>query len=169
MAESYADMFNTISRALAGEEQPLQEAGDQKVEFDDNIPVLSDVLPEEEVVEAAAEEVAKLTPGEAEQIFDNLARNIQSVDDLKAKPDGVEGIKELCKVSPSLQTPTIALLASLPPSKLGPWVVAGWKDVITHGSAKGQLEQLIQSWASQEENKMLRQAATVATGKGKGG
>lgn len=116
---------------------------------------------------SAAEQVAKLSPGEIEQIFDNLARNIQSVSDLKTKPDGIDGIKELCKVSPALQTPTIALLASLPTSALGPWVAAGWNKVITQSGARSELNELMQEWASQDDNKALKQAAGFG-GKGKG-
>ena len=68
---------------------------------------------------AAAVEIAKLTPGEIEQIFDVVAARIRAATDLKKRPDGIEGLMELCKISANLQTPTVRLLADLPSGQLG--------------------------------------------------
>lgn len=110
---------------------------------------------------AAAIEVAKLSPGEIEQIFDVVAARIRSSTDLMKKPGGIDGLVELCRISPALQTPTVRLLAELPVDKLGPWAAAGWDAVLTDGSAKTEFKNLKQDWAKLDDNKPLQIAAAA--------
>lgn len=108
---------------------------------------------------AAAVEVAKLTPGEIEQIFDVVAARVRSATDLKKKPAGVDGLVELCKISVSLQTPTVRLLTELPAGKLGPWAATGWEAVLTDPDAKAEFKKLKQDWSKLKENAPLQLAA----------
>lgn len=112
---------------------------------------------------AAAVEVAKLTSGEIEQIFDMVSSRVRAATSLAKKPAGVDGIIELCRISKALQTPTIRLLTDLPTSKLGPWAAAGWETLLTDDSAKAEFKKLKQVWAKQDENKPLSLAATPAS------
>lgn len=108
---------------------------------------------------AAAVEIAKLTPGEVEQIFDVVAARIRASTDLKKRPDGIEGLAELCKISPNLQTPTVRLLADLPSGQLGPWAATGWEKIFTSTEAKREFAKLKEGWAKLDENKPLQLAA----------
>ena len=108
---------------------------------------------------AAAVEVAKLTPGEIEQMFDVVAARVRSSTDLMKKPAGVDGLVELCKISKSLQTPTVRLLAELPASKLGPWAAAGWDAILTDGGGKAEFKKLKLDWANLADNNPLQLAA----------
>lgn len=108
---------------------------------------------------AAAVEIAKLTPGEVEQIFEVVAAKIRASTDLKKRPDGIEGLAELCKISPNLQTPTVRLLADLPSGQLGPWAATGWEQIFTSTEAKREFAKLKEGWAKLDENKPLQLAA----------
>lgn len=108
---------------------------------------------------AAAVEIAKLTPGEVEQIFDVVAARIRASTDLKKRPEGIEGLAELCKISPNLQTPTVRLLADLPSGQLGPWAATGWEQIFTSTEAKREFAKLKEGWAKLDENKPLQLAA----------
>lgn len=110
---------------------------------------------------AAAQEVAKMTPHEAEQIFDQLARRIESASDLSKKPDGIDGLIHLCRLQPQLQMPTMSLMERLPIGKTGAWAASGWSGTISEGAAKVQLEKLFDGWAAQDGNKPLQTAAIL--------
>lgn len=118
---------------------------------------------------AAAVEIAKLTPGEIEQIFDVVAARIRAATDLKKRPGGIEGLAELCKISANLQTPTVRLLADLPSGQLGPWAATGWDKIFTGAEAKREFAKLKEGWAKLDENKPLQLAAGGGrSGRGKG-
>lgn len=108
---------------------------------------------------AAAVEVAKLTPGEIEQIFDVVAARVRTATDMKKKPAGVDGLVELCKISTPLQTPTVRLLAELPTGSLGPWAATGWEAMLTDQNAKTEFKKLKQEWAKLDNNAPLQLAA----------
>jgi len=108
---------------------------------------------------AAAVEVAKLTPGEVEQIFDVVAARVRSTTDLRKKPAGADGLVELCRISTALQTPTVRLLAELPTAKLGPWAAAGWDATLNDPAAKKEFRKLKENWSKLEDNAPLKLAA----------
>lgn len=112
---------------------------------------------------AAAVEIAKLTPGEIEQLFNVVASRVRVSTNLAKKPAGVDGLIELCKISKALQIPTVRLLADLSTSKLGPWAAAGWDAILTEAGAKSEFRKLLQVWAKLDENKPLQLAATPAS------
>ncbi|WP_341213725.1 Qat anti-phage system ATPase QatA [uncultured Limimaricola sp.] len=108
---------------------------------------------------AAAVEIAKLTPGEIEPIFDVVASRVRASTDLRRKPAGVDGLMELCRISPVLQTPTVRLLSELPTGQLGPWAAAGWDKLLTEAGAKKEFQVLKQEWAKLTDNTPLQLAA----------
>lgn len=111
---------------------------------------------------AAASEIAKVPPSEAEEIFNALAARVRSAKDFKTKPDGIDGIAELCKVHKSLQEPTVSFLASIPTDKLGAWVVSGWEQAITEQGPRQKFQALRNKWAEQEKNRALKTAASLS-------
>lgn len=110
---------------------------------------------------AAAEEIAKLPSGDAEQVFNAVVTRIRSTTDLSQKPPGVDGLVELCKVQKSLQRPTVSLLSSLPVEKLGAWVVSGWGDAFSQPEARSEFDALLEKWAEQDGNRGLKTAASL--------
>ncbi len=108
---------------------------------------------------AAAVEVAKLTPGEIEQIFDVVVSRVRNATDLKRKPAGVDGLIELCKISIPLQMPTVRLMEGLPTGNLGPWAATGWDKSLTDQNAIAEFRKLKQKWAKVEGNRPLQLAA----------
>lgn len=69
---------------------------------------------------AAATEVAKLGSDQLERTFNLIVAKVRNASDITTKPDGINGLVELCKIAPSLQLPTVRLLAELPVKNLGP-------------------------------------------------
>lgn len=108
---------------------------------------------------AAAIEIGKLTHGEIEPIFDVVASRVRATTDLRRKPTGVDGLIELCRISPALQTPTVRLLSELATNQLGPWAAAGWDQVLTEPGAMREFQALKRKWAKLEENTPLQIAA----------
>lgn len=114
---------------------------------------------------AAAVETASLQPSEAEQVFNAVTARALAAKNYESRPEGFDGIAELCKIHKNLQVPTVALLENLPINKLGAWVVSGWKEVFTEDNAKGRFNVLLNRWATQEKNKGLKTAAELTLGK----
>lgn len=113
-------------------------------------------------VQQASAEVAQLETLEAERVFDALRAKIRDAEDLFEEPAGARGLAEISRNHPFLQAPLLALLKDLPVSKLGPWVVSGWKGTIEDAEAKADFTRLLQNWAQQNENRPLSAAATAA-------
>ena len=111
---------------------------------------------------AAAAEIASIQPSEAEQVFNAVVARVRAAKDYQSKPEGFDGIAELCKVHKSLQVPTVTLLENLPINSLGGWVVVGWKEVFTETDAKHRFDDLVKKWATHEGNKGLKTAAGMA-------
>lgn len=114
---------------------------------------------------AVAREVAALSVSDAEQIFSAVALRVRSAENLLKKPDGIDGLIELCKVHKTLQGPVVSLIASLPPSKLGPWAAAGWDEALTEAGPRNDFEELRRGWAGQDDNKALKLGAVASSKK----
>ena len=109
-----------------------------------------------------AEEIGKLPSADAEQVFNAVVRRVRAAAVFKTKPDGIDGLAELCKVCTAFQGPFVALLTSLPSDKLGPWAAVGWNDVITEEQPSRDFAALRDAWAEQNDNKLLKAAAKTA-------
>ncbi len=121
-------------------------------------------------IRAAEPEVKALTPGDAVSVFATLREQVLSAGNFKSIPQGIEGLSIVVKHHANLQSEAVKLLDSLDPKGLGLWVVKGWNESITEAKAKRELQEAIQKWANQEDNKMLKQvAATVLATLRKGG
>ncbi len=109
-----------------------------------------------------SKEICKQPDSVIEQVFNAVVRTIQSAPDFKRQPSGIDGLAELCKVYPSLQSRTVSMLSELPTDKIGPWAVIGWDDSITETKPKNNLDRLIHDWADQDTNTPLQMAAILA-------
>ena len=118
---------------------------------------------------AAEPEVKALPAGDANIVFGALRERVLSVGDLRTSPVGIDGLSIVAKHHPLLQSEVVRLLGSLDPKSLGLWVLKGWNESITESKAMDELRSVIQGWANQDDNEMLKQgstAAVAALGKG---
>lgn len=111
---------------------------------------------------AAEPEVKALLPGDANTVFNGLRERILGTDNFTNPPRGIEGLSIVAKHHPLLQSEVISLLGSIDPKELGLWVVRGWNESITDTAASDGLNALMQKWANQDDNKILKQGASVA-------
>ena len=113
-------------------------------------------------IRAAEPEVKVLTPGDADIVFGTLRERVLSSGDFTKSPLGIDGLSIVAKHHPRFQGEVVKLLRSFDSNGLGLWVVRGWNESITDPKAMQELQAVMQGWANQEENKLLKQAASVA-------
>ena len=118
-------------------------------------------------VRQASSDVARLPTSEAEQLFDALRAKVTTVENLAVQPDGAQGLAIICQHHVFLQPSLVALLKSLPVSKLGAWAVSGWASALTTEDAKSEFAELVSKWAAQDDNKPLQTAAKAVAQLGK--
>ena len=113
-------------------------------------------------VRAAEQEVKGLTSGDAEIVFGALRERVLGVSSFTNPPPGIEGLSIVAKHHARFQGEVVNLLRILDSRRLGPWVVKGWNESITDPRIMQDLQGVMQTWANQQDNKLLRQAASVA-------
>ncbi|HTQ09779.1 MAG TPA: Qat anti-phage system ATPase QatA [Fimbriimonadaceae bacterium] len=101
-------------------------------------------------------QLQKLSQAEAKEILGELFKRVRS-SDLKTKPAGIDGIRGLLKVHPSLQPDVIGFLQLLPADGLGPWAISGWGSLLN--SEKAAFEAVLTAWSGSTTNTMLATAA----------
>lgn len=113
-------------------------------------------------VHVLAPDLKRLVPAEAAQVFEALRSRIVGADDLGTEPAGAAGLAVLVKSHPSLQSDLLDLLQGLPRDRVGPWLVAGWGTVITDSAVSSRFDRLLEEFASDASNRMLKAAAAAA-------
>jgi hypothetical protein len=143
---------------VARDKRMLAAAGDQG-----GLPALIDKLSASGLALRAAEPAVKSLPAsEAEAAFNALREKVLSISDLTSPPPGFEGLGIIAKHHERFQPELMALLGSLDVKRLGMWIVKGWNEVITDPKAKTQLTTVMNQWARQEDNTLLKRAAGQA-------
>lgn len=107
-------------------------------------------------------EVKTLSSGDADMVFNALRERILGVGNFTTPPPGIDGLAIVAKHHSRFQSEVVALLSSLDPKILGIWVVRGWSESITEGKAREQLLSVMDGWAKQGDNAMLKTAASAA-------
>ena len=107
-------------------------------------------------------EVKALPASDAETVFNALRDRMLRAANFSTPPPGLEGLGVVAKHHPRFQPELVSLLGSLDAKALGIWVVRGWNEVITEPAAKHQLQTVIEQWARQDENTLLKKAAAQA-------
>lgn len=110
----------------------------------------------------AEAEVKALPAGDADTVFGVLRERILAVGNFTTPPPGIEGLAIVAKHHPRFQSEVVALLSSLDPKAIGIWVLRGWNESITDDKALDQLFAVIDGWAKQDDNAMLKKAAPAA-------
>jgi hypothetical protein len=114
------------------------------------------------VLRSAEPEVKALSPGDAAMVFNALRERALSGGNFTSPPPGIDGLGIVAKHHPRFQSEVVALLGSLDPNRLGFWVVRGWNETITDNSAREQLIAVMDQWANQNDNDVLKKAAATA-------
>ena len=109
-------------------------------------------------VQALEDDLKKLAPPEAAQVFEIIRSRIIGSDSFDKEPPGVAGLAVLVKVQPVLQSNLLDFLENLPRTRVGPWACAGWESVIKDADAIKRFDLLLESWG-QGENRFLKAAA----------
>lgn len=112
-------------------------------------------------IRAVEPEIKALTPGDAESIFAALRERVLGAGGFTNPPQGIDGLSIVAKHHASRQGEVVKLLGSLDPKELGLWVLKGWNESITEIKAKHELQDVIQGWANQDDNKILKQGASA--------
>lgn len=113
-------------------------------------------------IRATEPEVKALLPGDVDAVFAALRERVLGAGSFTNAPQGINGLSIVAKHHARLQSEVVRLLGSLDHRGLGIWVVKGWNESITEEAAKRELQELIQAWANQEENKLLKPVAAAA-------
>lgn len=99
-------------------------------------------------IQAREEDIKRLSPAEANSAFEQVRSIIISNGEFKTEPVGIAGMSVLVKAHPTLQGNLVDFLESLPPEKLGVWVVTGWSEVIKDTDKMDRFQKLLQQWAT---------------------
>ena len=113
-------------------------------------------------VRSAEAEVKALPSGDADTVFGALRERILGVGNFTTPPPGIDGLAIVAKHHPRFQSEVVALLGSLDPKSLGIWVLRGWSESITDARAREHLFTLIDGWAKQDDNALLKKTAPAA-------
>ncbi len=112
------------------------------------------------VVQAHEADLRRLAPPEAAQVFEIIRGRIIGSDTFDSEPAGVAGLVVLVKAQPFLQGNLLDFLESLPQSRAGAWVCAGWQGVIKDTDAVKRFDLLLEAW-SKSDNPILKTSASA--------
>jgi predicted KAP-like P-loop ATPase len=111
---------------------------------------------------AVEREVKMMKSPEAGTVFNELRERVLRVGNFKNPPPGITGLSIIAKHHPHFQHELVKLIGSLNSKEIGLWAVKGWNESITEPQARKDLIEVMRSWTSQEDNALLKQAATAA-------
>lgn len=106
-------------------------------------------------------ELRALAKPEASLVFDYVRRRIIGAADFARPPAGIDGAAILVRTQPHLQAALIDMLGMLPDTT-GPWVVAGWSEVLTEDAEKRRFHGLLERWSKIGDNPALQTTANTA-------
>jgi predicted KAP-like P-loop ATPase len=109
-------------------------------------------------VQAHEADLRRLAAPEAAQVFEIIRGRIIGSDTFDKEPPGVAGLAVLVKAQPLLQGNLLDFLESLPQSRIGAWVCAGWEGVIKDTEMTKRFDRLLETW-SQSDNTFLKASA----------
>ena len=115
-------------------------------------------------VRSVEPEVKALPATDAEQVFNALKEQVLRHGSFSSQPPGFHGLGIVAKHHPRFQTELLGIIAGIDVKSLGIWVVRGWNEILTDGTAKTQFHELLNQWAAQDGNPLLKKAAAGALG-----
>lgn len=113
------------------------------------------------------DDLAKLIPAAAEDLFDIVRMRILAGEDFKKKPSGIDGLVELVGAHPVLMRRLLSLVREIPVAKAGAWLPARFEAIFSNTEVANEYIELRTSWATQTENAVLAAAAGATKQLGK--
>jgi hypothetical protein len=124
--------------------------------------IVDALLGKELAVKSVELELQKLTPPEAEQVFDVVQYKFFEAEDFTNRP---HGLIALAKAHPGFQAKLLNVIKQIPTQKLGAWATVGFNAVFPDSTINAEYVALRKSWELQADNKALQAAAKAATRK----
>lgn len=116
----------------------------------------------EMAVRSVEPDVRSLSASDAEQVFNALRDQVLRQGSFTSQPPGFDGLGIVAKHHARFQAELLGLVSAIDEKQLGVWVVKGWNEILTDGAAKTQFRELLNRWASQDANGMLKKVAAGA-------
>lgn len=120
------------------------------------------------VARGAVAEVAKLSPQELDEVFGAVADQVLEAEDLKAEPKGVQGLIVLAERGAEMQRRVLDFAKSLDVSKVGVWPV-GLVSIVKDPALLMEAKAVLDGWANQDGNTMLKRGVLAMGSLGKKG
>jgi hypothetical protein len=111
---------------------------------------------------AVEPQVRGLSAGDAEQLFTALRERVVRASSFQTQPTGFTGLMLVAKNHPRHQTELLSLIEGIDVSNLGFWATQGWREILTEPGMTERLNGILGKWAAQDENQLLKTAATRA-------
>jgi hypothetical protein len=121
-------------------------------------PIVEALLGKEMAVRLIEPQLSKLTPLEAEQVFDAVQSRITQTDDYSTRP---AGLIALTRAKPTLQRKLFTFLRDIPPPKVHGWVTTGFEKVFTDSVVKTEYAATIEKWVQGGQSPKLTAAARM--------
>ncbi|MGC1021342.1 Qat anti-phage system ATPase QatA [Pantoea agglomerans] len=104
----------------------------------------------------------KLTPQEADEVFEALSERILQVDSFSSKPAGIDGMHFFVKTRPQTQRQLLNFIRRIEtPKKGGVWMAAGFGQCFTDNTHEQEFRSILQEWVEQSGNPSLSDAAQL--------
>lgn len=111
---------------------------------------------------SAEPDVRALPPADAELVFNALRDQVLRQGSFSTPPPGFSCLGIVAKHHTRFQAELLGLVRGIEPGQLGVWVVKGWNEVLTDTGARTQFQELLNGWATQDANPLLKRAAGSA-------
>ena len=111
---------------------------------------------------SAEPDVRALPPADAELVFNALRDQVLRQGSLTTPPPGFSGLGIVAKHHTRFQADLLGIVRGIEPGQLGVWVIKGWAENLTDAGAKTQFQELLNGWATQDANPLLKRAAGAA-------
>ncbi len=125
-------------------------------------PIVDALLGKEMAVKLIEPQLSKLSPLEAEQVFDAVQIRIVQADEYSTRP---AGLVALTKAKPALQRKLFTFLRDIPPAKVHGWVTTGFEKVFTDQAIKTEFSATIDKWVQGGQSAKLAAAVKMANKK----
>jgi len=112
---------------------------------------------------SAEPDVRALPPADAELVFNALRDQVLRQGSFTTPPPGFSGLGIVAKHHTRFQADLLGIVRGIEPGQLGVWVIKGWTEILTDTGAKTQFQELLNGWATQDANPLLKRAAGAAS------
>ncbi|MEI7230196.1 Qat anti-phage system ATPase QatA [Pectobacterium carotovorum] len=106
--------------------------------------------------------IEKLSPQEADEVFEALCDRILQVDSFSSKPAGIDGMQFFVKTRPQTQRQLLGFIRRIEiPKKGGVWMAAGFGQCFTDNTHEQEFRSILKEWVVQTGNPTLSDSAQL--------